>query len=823
MSILRLRALPTLFLLVAAGIGGWVESARAQAPDSLLLKSSDGAAQQPRLVITTSTGAQSALVRVQNGLFQLSSTAPVGTVPAGTFRWDTGGGEVRYYDGSAWRVVVSTPTGSPSISAVLLQGATPGTQQTGHLNVSGTAIAGTAFSTSGTVDLPNTSSSSAGVIRFGGSRMLHVAGGTQNLFVGVDAGNFTVSSIYNMGIGPQALNAISTGGANVGLGYQALAVTVSGGGNIAVGYQVLASNTASNNTAMGYWAARSNTSGSGNVAIGSNALYNNQTGVSNVALGQSALYSTAGNSVSSNVAIGDSALYKCTASGNISIGASSSYENTSGTNNTAVGHVAMNKNVTGGANSAFGYMALYNTTGSWNTGFGWQALQGNTSGGGNTALGYAAGNANSTGSNNTFVGYNSGATSSTGLTNATAVGYNAQVTQSNSLILGNAANVGIRLTAPAEALDVNGNLRFTSTAAGQTNVDFYDGTSIAGRIQYTHSSDDMDILVNGSSAIRIDSNRYVGIGVTSLSTKLEIPSRTDDFASVRVGSDTVNDAGIIFFTSSADWTIGVDQSDGGKFKWALNNWIPGNSTKVSIDTGGNIDSFGSGGSLRLGANDWADGGATYGHVISDNTTYKALMIVGNNIAGNSGLGREVKVWDYLNVQGRIGSLNNIINNGPSTGWIGITGDLPGYANNTYPTLKTSYAWMYISVGGAYSAYITTGGVWNAVSDRNKKENFVAVDPQAILASIDRLPMYQWNYRSESPDVRHIAPIAQDFHEAFGLNGEDDKMISHIDPSGIALVGVQALSAKVTSQQERIEGLERELGALRAELARLSTR
>lgn len=776
-------------------------SARAQV-DSVFLRSSDGAAQQPRLVVTTSTGTQSALIKFQNGLLQLSATAPVGTIPAGSVRWDSGTTEVRYHDGAAWRTVVSTPVGSPSGTAVLLQGATPGTQQSGHLNVSGTAIAATSFSTSGTFDLPSTTSATAGVFRLGGSRMLHAYGGVTNLFAGINAGNLSVTGGGNVGIGYLALNANSGGGSNTAVGYLALTTVTMGGGNAGVGTQALTSNTGSYNTALGYWASYSNTSGGNNVAIGSSALYSNLSG-------------------SSNVAIGDSALYKSTVFGNIAIGPSAAYENTTGVNNTAVGYVASNKNVTGGANTAMGYMALYWNTSSWNTGFGWQALSNNSSGSGNTALGYAAGNANTTGSNNTFVGYNAGATSSAGLTNATAIGQNAQVTASNSLILGNAANVGIRLTAPAEALDVSGNCRFTSVAAGQTNIDFFDGTSIMGRIQYTHSSDDLDILVNTSSAIRIDSNRDVGIsGATNPSTKLEIPSRTDDFASVRVGSDNANDAGIIFFTTSNDWTIGVDQSDSGKFKWALNNWVPGNSTKVSIDSGGNIDTFGAGGALRLGADNWADGGATYGHVISDDTTYKALMIVGNNIGGNSGLGREVKVWDYLNVQGRIGSLNNIINNGPSQGWIGLTGDLPGWGNNVYPTLKTSYGWMYVSVGGAYSAYITTGGTWNAVSDRNRKENFTEVDAQAILAGIERLPMYRWNYKEEESDVRHIAPIAQDFHAAFGLNGPDDTMISHIDPAGVALVGVKALSEQVKSQQGRIDDLTRELAEMREEMARL---
>jgi hypothetical protein len=65
-------------------------------------------------------------------------------------------------------------------------------------------------------------------------------------------------------------------------------------------------------------------------------------------------------------------------------------------------------------------------------------------------------------------------------------------------------------------------------------------------------------------------------------------------------------------------------------------------------------------------------------------------------------------------------------------------------------------------------------------------------------------MFRWNYKGQDPNVVHIAPIAQDFHELFGLDGPSDKMISGIDPAGVALVGVKALSQKVAAQQKLID-------------------
>jgi len=59
-----------------------------------------------------------------------------------------------------------------------------------------------------------------------------------------------------------------------------------------------------------------------------------------------------------------------------------------GTDNTAVGLLALNHNTTGVANSAVGALALRsNTTGPWNTAIGVATLLSNTTGSSNTATG----------------------------------------------------------------------------------------------------------------------------------------------------------------------------------------------------------------------------------------------------------------------------------------------------------------------------------------------------------------------------------------------------------------------------------------------------
>jgi len=105
---------------------------------------------------------------------------------------------------------------------------------------------------------------------------------------------------------------------------------------------------------------------------------------------------------------------------------------------------------------------------------------------------------------------------------------------------------------------------------------------------------------------------------------------------------------------------------------------------------------------------------------------------------------------------------------------------------------------------ASGAYVTAGGVWTNASDRKLKENFTPVDLADILNKIDTLPITRWNYKSENSSIKHIGPVAQDFHAIFGL-GNDDTSISTIDPAGVALLGIQALSKQLQNMQGSING------------------
>ncbi len=136
----------------------------------------------------------------------------------------------------------------------------------------------------------------------------------------------------------------------------------------------------------------------------------------------------------------------------------------------------------------------------------------------------------------------------------------------------------------------------------------------------------------------------------------------------------------------------------------------------------------------------------------------------------------------------------------------------------------------INAGGNIGAGGTvTATSFNTRSDRNSKENFHAVDNQAVLAKVVALPVSQWNFKTESKGVQHIGPMAQDFQAAFQLSA-DDKHISVVDEGGVALAAIQGLNQKLNEKDTEIQTLKQQndslaerLNALEAAVKQLATR
>ena len=76
-----------------------------------------------------------------------------------------------------------------------------------------------------------------------------------------------------------------------------------------------------------------------------------------------------------------------------------------------------------------------------------------------------------------------------------------------------------------------------------------------------------------------------------------------------------------------------------------------------------------------------------------------------------------------------------------------------------------------------------------------------------------MPLGTWNLKSQDPAVRHLGPVAEDFHAAFGL-GETPERIQTGDADGVALAAIQGLLRQNQRMEKELEALRAEVRALR---------
>ncbi|NBU34759.1 hypothetical protein EBS40_09135, partial [bacterium] len=398
-----------------------------------------------------------------------------------------------------------TPT-SGSSNYVQLQATTPGTQQTGNLNISGTGVFGTALSvrtaTNSTTAFQVQNAASNNVLAVDTvNNILTVRGGA----TAATFGSNLVSSNFTSGWTGTGWTLASSTATHVS-GTTALtptSLTIVPGNTYRVSYSfvqtvgyiyasfggvALADYFGSYNTTVTKFITATNSStlsftpstGTSNAQISGVSVSLVTTGSPVLAVldsaGASALQVRIGQTQSSNsLYIGrDSGLAASGGNSNTAVGANSLRANTSGYYNNAFGSGALYNNSYGYSNNAFGSGALYGVTdgGYENTAMGNSAGSSITTGYGNVALGAQTLNTQQ-GAYNTALGYNSGNTdgqfsNSTNLSNATTLGAGAISTQSNTVIIGNSlvgnsgsysslnpVNVGIGTPAPTNRLSVS--------------------------------------------------------------------------------------------------------------------------------------------------------------------------------------------------------------------------------------------------------------------------------------------------------------------------------------------------------------------------------
>jgi len=257
-----------------------------------------------------------------------------------------------------------------------------------------------------------------------------------------------------------------------------------------------------------------------------------------------------------------------------------------------------------------------------------------------------------------------------------------------------------------------------------------------------------------------------------------------------------------------------------------NNQIAGNGTSMTI----------------LCTN--ASGVSGAGQVTIDNNFYSGnwgdsssgVVLLTNMGAGNAGNVVYYGNWSYdngtaLNCDGSAASLINMTGNGSGLTNLNasqlISGTIPDTllppnvallgANQTFQGQNVFTANVGIGNSNPTNNLMVVnarcdGSSWINASDRNLKQDFAAVDAQAVLEKVAALPVRTWSYKLQ-PGQKHLGPVAQDFHAAFGL-GMDDVSISTVDEGGVALAAIQGLNQKLNEKDAEIQELKQSVDELK---------
>jgi hypothetical protein len=413
-------------------------------------------------------------------------------------------------------------------------------------------------------------------------------------------------------------------------------------------------------------------------------------------------------------------------------------------------------------------------------------------------------------------------------------------TANDQFLIRAAGGVGIGTATPAKQLDVTGNaiglaggasidpsvfVRVNNSATdGNTSspdcagIGFGNNSTRQAIVGGTYGNDYLDFYTGGlltSPKLRIDFGGNVGIGtgVANPVSKLQVN-----------GTVTATS-----FVGSGSGLTGLNGA---------------NVSGVALLTGGNAFS----GQQTVSGN--------LGIGTTTPTTEKLVVVGGIDLtapattaANDGGLGLSFESYG-----GRIQSFQNrplVLNPIANSVGVGVTnpatklhvkssGDtelsLQSSDNNRRWTLQASGGTDGVGLGGTFQildrtavvsrfridtngmvtipAELTTTAV-NITSDRNAKENFAPVNARAVLDKVASLPITEWQYK-QNAEGRHIGPMAQDFSSAFAL-GHDDKHISIVDESGVALAAIQGLNEKLAEKDAELQRLQSQNQSLAARL------
>jgi hypothetical protein len=398
-------------------------------------------------------------------------------------------------------------------------------------------------------------------------------------------------------------------------------------------------------------------------------------------------------------------------------------------------------------------------------------------------------------------------------------------TDTNQFLIRASGGVGINTNSPSQALTVAGTIY--STSGG---FKFPDGS-----VQTSAIPSIADGWTDGGNYVRLTNvNDSVGIGTSSPTEKLDVVGNIAVSGNATIGTGNTN-TGIYAFVAGTNNSVTGSASvvSGGHDNSAV-------ATEATI-AGGVLNSVtGVQGFVGGGAENSAGYGGAIAGGLSNTTTGNWGAIGGGNGNLASGDWAAISGGGSNVASGRLsfvaGGMSNTASGSVSMAagfkakathkgafvWADSTdANFNSSAVNEFSVRASGGVRFFTNGALSSGVYMNAGdGAWNTVSDRDKKENFEKIDLPGLLEKLAGIPISTWNYKTQDEAIRHIGPMAQDFHAAFGL-GEDDKHISTIDADGVALAGVQALYERIKKLESENEALKQQLGATDTKLTELT--
>ena len=521
--------------------------------------------------------------------------------------------------------------------------------------------------------------------------------------------------------------------------------------------------------------------------LGLAAGYNNTSGTDNTAVG-----SSAGSGLT-------------TGNRNVHIGTLSGINSDTPDDNIAIGYSAGrysegNENVFIGSNSGY-----TNDTGHSNTFMGFNTGYSNTTGYRNAFLGHSAGYSNTTGRNNTFLGYESGYTLTSGSSNLFMGNWTGYFTTngSNNIFLGNSA--GYRNTTGDENI-------FLGDEAGYYNTTGYGNIFLGTNSGYRFTDGRYNICLGhyagrgGGGTMEGDYNVFIGHFAGG-----DITTGTNNtFVGRRSGQSISTGEGNVFMGEYAGYNC-----ETGSYNVFLGSRAGYNETgsdRLYIDNSDTINPLIYGefdnDLVRINGDLESTSQALIGGIAMGNESTDQ----GNSI--HTGKGFTTTPWLYTNAieaQGERGDNSTLITVG-NDGNYGANDEIHFVTNGNGRMVVKSNGRVGIGETNpghplhmGSGAHCTSGGVGTNASDISKKYNITELDYG--LEEIMQMTAAAYYYKSDSS--ASIGFIAQEMEQIIPevVSGEDgEKGIAYGLLTAVLVKGIQ-------EQQNKIQELEAQLQQL----------